>query len=424
MKKISLLSAILININIVVGAGFFLSAPGLIKASGLLAPFTWILVGLLILPLTLLLAKFSKSYPEAGGIFVYSDKTLGSFWGFVSGWTYFIGTAACNAAMLLNFGKQLQIFGFSIPILNGLALNLVLTFIFMGLSFFNIKLLEKFQVGITILKTIPIFLVIVAAFFLFSKTNISTAPINFSGMLQGIPFALFSYIGIEACTSITHTIKDGHKNAARAMIFSLLLIITIYTVVQFLLLSIHGIHSSAPFIDILPKLTSNPFIIMYGTKIINFAILSSFLGGFYGMFYANNWILYAIAKQNSIFGSKKLSKINKYHAPWASVIVQGLLLIAFFLITMSTKNLIIMGDFGVVIPYILTTVSFIVFAKIQKINKTVGFFALLGCLALLVVCFQDLVELGIKCSIPFILILCVGLFAYWFNPASSIIKKL
>ena len=56
-------------------------------------------------------------------------------------------------------------------------------------------------------------------------------------------------------------------------------------------------------------------------------------------------------------------------------------------------------------------------------NKTIGFLALLGCLALLVVCFKDLLELGIKYSIPYILILCVGLFAYWFNTKKEIAKN-
>jgi amino acid transporter len=421
-KKFPLWIAILININIVIGGGFFLGVPRVLHTSGLLAPFSWALVGLLLLPLTLIIAKFSNIYPNAGGIFVYSDKVLGSFLGFLCGWGYFIGTAAGNAALLHAFGEQIQLFGYSVPWLNPLALNIALILFFTILSLKNIEFLESFQVGVTILKTIPIILVIFAAFALFAFTNISNAPVHLSGLASSVPPALFAYIGIEACSSITHQIKDGHKNAARAMLISLGVIITIYSVIQFLLLGIHGTQSLNPFTDILPKLTSNPLLISGGTKLINFAILSSYLGGFYGMFYANNWILYAIGKGNRIFGSQALTKLNKHRAPWVSIIAQCVLLITIFCITININNLILMSDFGVAIAYALTTLAFIIAAKKQGFSYGIGILGLLGCGLLSGAFLEDLVNLGARYIIPFLVMLGMGIVLYLIHHRKQLLQ--
>ena len=421
-KKLSLWIAILININIVIGGGFFLGIPRVLHTSGLLAPFAWALVGILILPLTLIIARFSTIFPDAGGIFVYSDKVLGSFLGFLCGWGYFIGTAAGNAALLDAFGKQVQLFGFEIPWITPLALNISLILFFTIISLKNIEFLERFQVGVTILKTIPLLLVIGAAFVLFSATNVSNAPIHLSGLAGSVPPALFAYIGIEACSSITHHIKDGHKNAARAMLISLGVIIFIYAIIQFLILGIHGTQSLNPFTDILPKLTTNLFVISWGTKLINFAILSSYLGGFYGMFYANNWILYAIAKGNRILGSKVLTKLNKHNAPWASVLAQCALLITFFCITLNINHLILMSDFGVAIAYALTTLAFIIVAKKYKYSYTIGVLGLLGCALLSGAFLEDLVDIGMRYLLPFLVLLIMGIILYLIHERKQLLK--
>ena len=100
--------AIAININIVIGCAFFLSAPTLVNSLGIFAPFAWLMCGLILIPLIMVLAQLALTYPRAGGLYVYSTQSLGSFWGFVSGWGYFIGTSAANAAVIHAFSQALQ----------------------------------------------------------------------------------------------------------------------------------------------------------------------------------------------------------------------------------------------------------------------------------------------------------------------------
>ncbi len=376
IKKIPLSIAILININIVVGGGFFLSSSNIFKTSGRLAPLTWVLCGLLLLPLVQILADLSRLYPTAGGLYVYSKKNLGDFWGFISGWGYFVGTVAGNAIILHAFSDLAQKMGFVLPFAHTfspatsqLLFDIFFTILFTAINLANITILERIHVGFTILKTIPIALVLISAFFLFDFSHVIAAPVQPLGLLSSMPIVLFAYLGIEACCAITHQIKDGEKNSARAMLISLGIIIAMYSLVQFGLLGIFGAGNTDPFFSILPKLTSNQSIINLGNLVIKIAILSSYLGGFYGMFYSNSWNLYAIAKEKKIVFSEALTKLNKYQTPWVSILAQAVLVILLlFVARTSVTTLMTMSGLGVVIAYVLSAITYLVIGKKKKIS--------------------------------------------------------
>jgi fructoselysine transporter len=416
-EKISLYLAILININIVIGGGFFLSIQAISPRTGVLAPLIWLSVALLLLPLTIVLAKLSRTEAVSGGLYVYSRKKLGEFWGFLSGWGYLIGTAAGNAVILHGFRKLSEELGLTNYLFNsfgisGIGADIFFIIFFTLLNLFNIKILGKTQGLITILKTIPFAIVILGGLCLFKVTNFTLAPpTNISNFMSTIPIALFAYIGIEACCAISHIIKDGKKNTAKVILISFMIIAGIYSLIQFLLIGIHGTHFINPFTSIIPKLTNNPSVIKYGNIIIQSAILSSFLGGYYSMFYANNWNIFAIAKENKLPFSKSLTKLNRYRGPWVCILAQTFIVILFLTITTKTTSLIVMSNFGVSIAYLLSCFAFFLNYKSKK-NKFVGMLALAGCGYLLYLCFNDLLLEGFKYLIPYLIILGLGILGY------------
>lgn len=418
-KKIPLLIAIFMSINIVIGGGFFISANELFGTTGALAPLGWVLCGLLLLPLVMVLAKLSNIYPRAGGLYVYSKEKLGEFWGYLSGWGYFAGTLAGNAAILLAFSSLVKEMGFGLPFTQHLSplsseliFNLFFLILFTGLNLMNITILEKLHAGFTILKIIPVGLILIAIFFLFDFKNVMLAPIKPQGLMQSMPTFLFAYLGIEACCSITHRIEDGKRNSAKAMLIALGIIIATYAIAQFGLLGIVGTnYTGNPFFGIIPRFTSNPFVITWGNLTVKLAILSSYLGGFYGMYYANSWNLYAIAEEEKIVGHSLFTKLNKYKTPWVAILAQGFLVLLLVYVSQTNRTtLLTMSGFGVVIAYVLSVISYM---KLKKhMNIAIGFLALIGSLALLAACVNDLVADGLQYLLPFLGILLVGVVLY------------
>jgi amino acid transporter len=240
-KTISPLLATIININIVVGGAFFLSSETVVQASGAYAPLVWLCVGLLLFPLMKVLATLSIRYPVSGGLYVYSAKLLSPFLGFLSGCGYFLGTAAGNALIIYSFRMMLQmLFIPSLTPSQGLASDIFLILFFAFLNSKNIDFLGPLQTAFTVLKTVPFLVVIGGAFFLFKFSNIASLPIpNVFSFMQGIPLVLFAYIGIEACCSIGHVIKNGEKNTSRVLFISLAIIVALYSIIQYLIIGIH-----------------------------------------------------------------------------------------------------------------------------------------------------------------------------------------
>jgi amino acid transporter len=413
--KIPLWIAILININIIIGSAFFVVVPKISATGGILAPFAWLLCGLVLLPLVIVLAKLSQTFPSAGGLYVYSLKQLGPLWGFISGWSYFIGSTAFNAIVIHAFCQDLQKTHLLGPFLtsmhlHGLMFDCIVILFFALLNLFNVKILEGFQIGLVILKTIPILVIIAAIPFLFDLNGITSVTINFSNFLETIPLVLFAYIGIEACCSIADKIEDGKKNAGKVICISFALVITIYTILQFALLFIHGTSNTSSFLAIIPKLTSNSTWIMWGNYFIHLSILLSFLGSFYGMFYFNNWNLFAIAEEKHILFSSVLTKLNNNETPWVCVAVQSTLAMLFLIFTNKEYSLAIMGDFGTMIAYLLSVISFLTLFK-----RPAGFLALISSFILIYLCTKNLFSYGLNYLLPFLGIIALGILAHHIN---------
>jgi APA family basic amino acid/polyamine antiporter len=414
-NKLSLFTAIILNINIIIGGGFFLGAQGVAKSSGSLAPLCWITWGLILLPLVLVLAKLSNLYPLAGGPYVYSKKALGSFWGLVSGWGYFIGAIAGHAVLIHSLSQVIISFGFDSALqkigLGHLILDIVLVLFFSVLNLANIDFLAKTQVLFALLKSIPLLAVVTASFFLFKFENIIQSTANISGFFDSIPFVIFAFLGIEVCCAIAHQIKNGEKNAGKAILISFFLIMGIYAFIQLCLLGIHGTETINPFIEIFPKLFYNNTIIHVSSKVVALCILSSYLGSFYSLFYANNWVLHSIAQSEKIPFRNALLKTNKYNVPWIILIIQGLITIIFLTITQKIFYLITMSTFAVVITYLLCSISFIkIYAKNKDLKRTfIGALATLSCGYLIFVSYKELMEKGLQYILPFLIIIGVGI---------------
>lgn len=406
-KTISPFLATIISLNIVIGGAFFLSSQTVVQTSGIYAPLVWLSVGLLLFPLMQVLATLSLHYPVSGGLYVYSAELLSPFLGFLSGCGYFLGTAAGNALIMFSFRALLQALFFpALTPLHGTAADVFLIIFFAYLNSKNIDFLGPLQTIFTILKTIPFLAVLLGTYYLFSSSNLASlpTPTTFS-FIQGIPLVLFAYIGIEACCSIGDVIKDGKKNTPRVLFISLAIIVALYTVFQYLIIGIHGMTYDNPFLTIIPKVISNPQIAYYGNLVIQLAILSSYLGGFYSMFYTNNWNLYAMAKDNTVPYSHFFTHLNKFQAPSRCIMLQALLIICLLCLTHNIDLLMTMSDFGIIITYLLSIAAYIVLQRREKKYYFAGIAALLIIGYLLFLTFKNLIAEGFFLVVPYVVML-------------------
>lgn len=398
MKKIPLWLAIIININIVVGGAFFIAAPKIAAIAGSFAPLTWIICGALIFPIVYSLSKLARRYPFAGGVYVYAQRNFGHFAGVISGWGYFLGAAAANAALIHVFNEKVfaifDLISFSFKP-NFFFLDILVSCIFAATVACGIRMLKPVQIALVTAKSWPFILILISVLTKFFSGQASSflAPAQSNWIISAVDIVVFAYLGIEAVCSIVEKIENPEKNGFWAIQGSFFVIVAIYSLAQWgLNFSLESLASSKDSFEILAsQICSNKFFVLT----IPITIALSYIGGAYSMFYANNWNLYAIfhdeKKQNS------LTKLNCFGEPSGSVVIQTLMMLCVFIFLNNIDLMIALSDVGTLIALSLSSFAFgIVFygqtLKQKILSWAVAITALTCCIILNTFIIKDLVN--------------------------------
>jgi amino acid permease len=99
-QKLSLLSAILINLNIMLGSGIFINTVILTKQAGSLGAVVYLLVALLLLPLIMTIGQLLDYHPTSGTFYDFG-RTISPYFGFISSWSYFTAKL-CSSALAIH----------------------------------------------------------------------------------------------------------------------------------------------------------------------------------------------------------------------------------------------------------------------------------------------------------------------------------
>src|SRR5262245_58617148 len=105
VRRLGTFDAVVIGLGAMIGAGVFAAFGPAARAAG-----SGLLVGLAIAGLVAYAnatssARLAAIYPESGGAYIYGRRRLGTFWGFLAGWSFVVGKLASCAAMAMTFGS-------------------------------------------------------------------------------------------------------------------------------------------------------------------------------------------------------------------------------------------------------------------------------------------------------------------------------
>lgn len=408
--KLSLNTAILININIIMGSGIFLNMISLAKP-GILGPVIYVIIGILMLPLVLTLAELLRLHP-AGTFYTFASREVNTFFGFLTGWLYFVGKLSSSSVMVHFFCSTVKSI---IPILNSinvLVLDAIVVLFFAFLNTLNLKAGSRIQFMFIFCKMIPITFVILSGLYFFSMNNITTANANFSEMLPTIPLVIFAFAGFESACSFSRLIKDPDKNAPKAVLISFLIVACIYFSYQFLFYSMLGplILQAEKYYEAFPFLMKHFFNIneLLRTKLGYFfqlAAASSALGGAYGILFSNSWNLYTLAENGHTFLPKLILKLNRFNIPIICVLIEALICLIYFAVTQGNNILLQqISSFSLTSTYFFCAIALFYASYRQLKLRKIAILAIASSTALLSFCVYNFFVRGM---LPFAVVLSI-----------------
>jgi len=369
--KISLFTAIMMNINIMVGAGAFIMPSLMAQKASALSFLGWISVGIIFFPLVWSIAQITKFFPGQNNFYYYAKKGINKTTGFISGWLYFLGYAAMaavvNMALVETLANQIKL---EIIANNIILFNIVFIILFCLLNLLNISNVGKIQNAATIFKLFPLFFVILVIAFYYNP-NLTFPLKNFYMVGYTLPLAVFGFWGFEASCNIAHLIKGDKRNAFRAVLIGFSCAVIIYTLFHFGLLHIMNVqnlinYGPPSFVQFL-NIKSLPFSILLNA-IISAAVIIAYASCVFGLILSDSANLHSMAKENLFPFSSFLKQNNTNKRPVYCVWLMGITIFLFIGIVNNKVILTCISNLGTLTAFILTMISMLRIQTIKKVN--------------------------------------------------------
>ena len=248
-RTLSLPGAIAVSVGGMLSGIFVL--PGL--AVGITGSSVWLaflVASLCILPAVLSKSELATAMPKSGGTYVYIERAFGPLFGTIAGIGLWLSLLLKSAFSLVGLSAYLYVLiEVDVSLTKGIAL-LALLFILL-LNVFGVKKVEKTQLIIVSISVLSLIGIIVFGTSSFDSKLLEPVFVDgSSGFITGVAFLYISYAGVTKIAAVAGEIKNPEKNLPRTMIFSLLLITSIYVFVALVLVG--NVEASVLSTDIKP----------------------------------------------------------------------------------------------------------------------------------------------------------------------------
>jgi APA family basic amino acid/polyamine antiporter len=377
-QKISLLTAIVVGMNCMIGAGIFALPIDLAKGAGPASIITMLIVVVAVWFMAMSIAQVATVIPTEGSFYTYTKSWGGHTLGLIAAGSYIMGLMIALGGIMGHIaGENLATYTSTVsPWTLGL---LILVFLII-LNILGIIVSQAVQytiIGLTLLAMISI---TVICFLQADFHNlIPFAPHGVWSIFQVVPLCIFGLFGFETTASLFPILKNPEKNLPKALAYSISIVGLLY------ILFILSIMLVIPYNAFITTSTSRslPLILSktlsFGSwilPIIGVAIITAICGVIHSMMWGSSALLFSLLKQIKNHKIKHLIKTNKITQRTCVLIVGSITLAWYFpklgALTFSFVSL------GIVFAYLLAIIA-LLFTPYRKNPITIiGFLSTLG----------------------------------------------
>ena len=374
------------------------------------------LVTVMYLAFVLSYSELACAMPQAGGAFVYSHRVLGKNWGFLAGVAQAIEFVFAPPAIAAAIGAY---FGIFFPQFNPITIALVAYLIFTALNCYGVKQSAVFELIITTLAVVELFIFagVTGPHFQWAQFSHNALPQGLWGVLPAIPYAVWFYLGIEGLANVAEEARNPQKDLSRAFVFSMLTLVVLALLTFFCAVGVGGWESVVYVAGSAPGTTSDSPLPMALVKVVGVnhplyhLLITIGLGGLVASFHG---LILCAGRTTMEFGRVGYASpaLGRTHAtrktPIAALIVN--MVIGFIaLLTGHTGEIITIAVFGALTLYAIAMITLLVWRKNHAADidpakfKTPGFPAVpLLALALSVFCLIAMAYFNLKLALIYL----------------------
>ncbi|MBT8308286.1 MAG: amino acid permease [Maribacter sp.] len=375
-KKIGLWMSTSLVIGNMIGAGVFLM-PAALAAYGGISILGWLFSAIGALLLAKVFSKLSTLVRNKdGGPYVYTKEGIGDFAGFLVAWGYWISIWVANAAIAIAFVSALSVF---FPVLETNAIYAVL--LGLGAIWFltwvnsrGVRESGKMQVATTLLKLIPLLLVIIGGLFYFNPDNFipfnPSAETNMGAIAITATMTLYAFLGVESATVPAGNVENPEKTIPKATMLGTLVttLIYIFSTVVVMGMIPSGIlsESPAPFADAMAIISGE-----WGRNLVAAGAAIAAFGALNGWILIQGQIAKATSKDDLF--PRVFRRENNKGVPALGMVIGSILTSIVMLMNYTNglveqfKFIIVLTTLCCLIPYLFTTAAYVLILTERKL---------------------------------------------------------
>lgn len=375
-KKIGLWTSTSLVIGNMIGAGIFLM-PAALAAYGGISIFGWLFSAVGALLLATVFSRLSKLVRDKnGGPYIYTKEGIGDFAGFLVAWGYWISTWVANAAITIAFVGALSVF---FPILEtnsvyAVLLGLATIWFLTWVNSKGVRESGRMQVITTLLKLIPLILVIIGGIFFFNADNFvpfnPSTETNMGAIAITATMTLYAFLGVESATVPAGNVENPEKTIPKATMLGTIITTLVYilstVVVMGMIPSDILSKSPAPFADAMNIIAGE-----WGRSLVAAGAAIAAFGALNGWILIQGQIAMATAKDDLF--PRIFRRENKKDVPALGMVIGSILTSIVMLMNYSDglveqfKFIILLTTLCCLIPYLFTTAAYVLILAERKL---------------------------------------------------------
>ena len=345
-RTLGLFDSVMINLGAIIGAGIFVVIGIAVDRAGP-SIIVSLLLGAAIAVLTgLSFSEIALHVTKEGGVYEFAKETIGSFPGFMSGWTWNIGNIILVSAVLISmgsyinalFGTHIAVYYFAIP---GLVLFTAINMLGMRNSAKTIRWLVFVNIA-------ALLIFVAAGSFFFKAGNFSAfMPNGISGTLAGTAIIFFAFTGFSRIATVAGEVKDPKRNVSRAILISIVASTILYLAVAAVAVGMLNYvslgHSASPL---------SSAISIIGSPALDIAIALGGVAATAGVAFTGilgvSRVYFAMGRDNKL--PRTFGRLNRFATPGNAILLTSLMT-AMFILFVNFGLIVRLADAGVLVAY-------------------------------------------------------------------------
>ena len=337
-------------VNVTIGAGIFRLPADMAARLGATAPVAYLLCAVAMGLIVLCMAEAGSRVSMTGGLYAYVEVAFGRFVGFLAGFLLWMlltfAMAAVATVLVSNLGALVP------PLASGRASAAALVAIYAVFATVNVLGVERgarVNSGLTIVKILPLLLLIVAGSVAIDPANLAIAnPPDMPTLARSSLLLIFAFAGVEAALVPSGELRDPARTVPRALLIGMTAITLIYAALQFVAQGVLGpalaTSKTAPLAE-----AAGIALGGWARRLLLATAVISMMGHAGAMILATPRILFAFARDGLLPAA--LARLHPIHrTPVTAILLQCVIVLA-LAITSTFERLAVLANLSTLILY-------------------------------------------------------------------------